>query len=147
LVEVVAASESFAEVMRRLGYSPSGGNHRWLSAHIREQGISTEHFVGQGWAKGRQRPSFNATPLDEILVRASTYQSSSNLRKRLIAAGLKDARCEHCGLSEWRGEPLPLMLDHINGDNRDNRLENLRILCPNCHSLTPTWCARNRKPA
>ena len=58
-----------------------------------------------------------------------------------------EPKCADCGLTTWRGRSLPLHLDHINGDHTDNRLENLRILCPNCHATTDTWCARNRKPA
>jgi hypothetical protein len=85
--------------------------------------------------------------LDEILVVNSTYTSTATLRRRLIKAGLKEARCESCGISEWQGQPLPLALDHINGVHTDNRLENLRILCPNCHALPDTWCVRNREPA
>jgi 5-methylcytosine-specific restriction endonuclease McrA len=82
--------------------------------------------------------------LEELLIRGSVI-TSGKLRPRLINAGLKTARCEMCGLTDWRGKPIPLQLDHISGDHTDNRLENLRILCGNCHSQTDTWCARGRK--
>ena len=139
----VATSTTVAGVARRLGYRPSGGIHRMLQAAIRMRELDTSHFTGQGWAAGRSfsRPR---RPLEEILVQRSSYPPS-NLRRRLIAAGLKDGRCEGCGIDEWQGEPLSLHLDHVNGDPLDNRLENLRILCPNCHALTDTWCGRNRR--
>lgn len=145
LRDAVLRSRSVAEVLRRLGYQPSGGMHRYIKGQIRRLGLKTDHFTGQGWAAGtRNRAGFRARPLSEILVADSTYLSSGRLRLRLIAAGLKEARCEICGLDTWRGTSLPLALDHINGDPCDNRLVNLRIVCPNCHALTETWCARNR---
>ena len=144
LAAAVAASDSVSEVSRRLGYTPNGGIHRMVLQHIRNAGLDTSHFTGTRWARGKRLPK---VPLKEILVENSTYRANSTLRRRLVAAGLLKAECAQCGLTTWRGEPLPLHLDHINGDHTDNRLENLRILCPNCHALTDTWCGRNRKPA
>jgi 5-methylcytosine-specific restriction endonuclease McrA len=79
-------------------------------------------------------------PLNEILTRDSSYTSSGRLRKRLLRAGMKEALCESCGLREWQGEPIQLELDHIDGDRSNNTLANLRMLCPNCHAQTETWC-------
>jgi hypothetical protein len=140
----VAESQSVAEVLRKLGYKPSGGVQRYVNAWIRLLDLSTEHFTGSAWARGRRFPSRGARPLEDLLIENSPAVSTSKLKARLFAAGLKEKRCEECGIDSWRGQPITLMLDHINGINNDNRLENLRILCPNCHALTDTWCGRNR---
>jgi DNA-binding CsgD family transcriptional regulator/5-methylcytosine-specific restriction endonuclease McrA len=83
-----------------------------------------------------------ATPIGELLV-ADTYRGRYNLKLRLLREGLKENRCERCGVSDWRGESLTLALHHINGKRNDNRLENLQLLCPNCHSQTRNYAGRN----
>ncbi|MEA2388845.1 MAG: hypothetical protein QOG41_1618, partial [Thermoleophilaceae bacterium] len=69
-------------------------------------------------------------------------RNRSHIKLRLLGAGLKDGSCEDCGITQWRGRPLSMALHHVNGDGRDNRLENLRLLCPNCHSQTENFAGR-----
>ena len=144
LAKAVAAETSMLGVLRRLGYSASGGMFRYVKAHITCLRLDTSHFRGRGWSSGLKLPGKPVNSLTDLLVQGSVV-NTSRLRQRLIAEGLKSAACEECGLTEWRGQLLPLALDHVNGDHTDNRLENLRILCPNCHALTATWCGRNRR--
>lgn len=128
--------------------SPVGGNYRQLRKYLRESGLPTAHFTRKGWSRGLKRPRSQRRGLNELLVVNSDY-GTSKLRKKLIAAELKAPRCEECGWAKISDDGrLPLELDHINGDPRDNRLENLRVLCPNCHSLKPTHrgCNRRRRP-
>jgi transposase-like protein len=141
----VAASRSWAESLRRLGYCPTGGNPRTLKKWVERWGISTAHFdpyaaSSSALEQGRRR---EATPLDEILVENSTY-SRSKVKERLYRAGLKERRCELCGQDEiWRGKRISMILDHINGVRDDNRLENLQIVCPNCAASLETHCGKN----
>lgn len=140
----VEASVSIRETLRRLGLGENGGTYAGIKAAIRRHGIDTTHFLGQGWARGMQgKARHSGRSLEEVLVTDSPTTNTARLRKRLLRAGLKDHRCEGCGLREWQGELIPLQLDHVDGNRSDNRLENLRLLCPNCHSQTETWCGRN----
>ena len=97
----------------------------------------------QAVARGEVKPRPRAMPLEELLVPNRPQTNRSHLKLRLLAAGLKENRCERCGLTEWDGRPLNMQLHHVNGQGQDNRLENILFLCPNCHAQTETWGGRN----
>lgn len=141
----VIGARSIAEVARRLGLDSTNGSvHRSIRLRIDYLRLPTTEYQGQAWARGLTRARRPKVPLEQILVRDSTYGGGSvRLRERLTAEGLLDQRCAMCGLVEWCRQPAPLQLDHIDGDRRNNELTNLRILCPNCHAQTPTFCGRN----
>jgi hypothetical protein len=141
IIGAVQASKSMAQVLVKLGVR-RGGNQSRLKSRIVELGIDVSHLQGQAWRRGSTIPAVPARPLSEILV-AGRLTHTGDLKKRLFAACLKEARCEGCGLDYWNGQPIPLELEHVNGKRDDNRLHNLRILCPNCHAQTPTYRGRN----
>ena|SRR5215212_4644425 len=102
-------------------------------------------FARETWNAARRRGAVRARPRAMALeALPSARRNRGHLKKRLLRLGLKDERCELCGISEWRGRKLGLALHHMNGDGGDNRIENLQLLCPNCHSQTETFAGRNR---
>lgn len=137
-------SRSVRQVLSYLGLKEAGGNYSQIKKYLNSYKIDTAHFKGRGWNKGlKGLVTTPRIPIEKILVRNSTFQSYK-LKKRLFGAGLKLPRCEECGWAEKTEDGrIPLELDHINGDASDNRLNNLRVLCPNCHSLKPTHRGRN----
>jgi hypothetical protein len=142
--KAVAASFSYAEALRRLGMCQTGGAWQVLRKYIRIWGICTDHFDPHAVQNRALAPS-RSRPLENVLVRGSRA-NGTQLKERLYAAGLKTAACELCGQDElWRGRRISLILDHVNGDASDNRLENLRILCPNCNATLDTHCGRNAR--
>jgi bacterioferritin-associated ferredoxin len=140
----VVGARSVAEVVRRLGFETTSGTvHRRVRDRIQELEIADDSLRGQAWSRGTRRDR-RSVPLEEVLVPGSSYRGGSvRLRRRLVDAGLLEERCAICGLEMWRGEPAPLELDHVDGDPRNQTLGNLRLLCPNCHAQTPTYCGRN----
>jgi transposase-like protein len=141
--DAVASSQSLAEALRRLGLRSAGHNDRTLKRLIVHYGISTEH-LDPGRSQHRPRPR-HATPLEAVLVQDSSYHRG-HLKQRLYDEGVKERRCEMCGQGEtWRGREMSLILDHINGVANDNRLDNLRIVCPNCAATLETHCGRKNR--
>ena len=145
LLKAVKESYSYRQVLKKLGLRQAGGNYNQIKKYINEFNIDMSHFKGRAWNKGMKGIGKPILPLKKILVKNSNFQSFK-LKQRLFAAKIKLRQCEKCGWAERTKDGyLPLELDHINGNSHDNRLENLRILCPNCHSLQPTHRGRKLK--
>ena len=139
LISVVKKSKSYADVCRELNIKTSTGAQTYITKKIKEYNIDTSHFTGKGWLKGKKITTNPGKSLEEICVENSTY-SSSKLLKKLVKEGKKKYQCENCKLTLWLNKPISLELHHINGCHTDNRLENLQVLCPNCHSQSHKYC-------
>lgn len=137
LRRAVLASFSATGVARELGCTPTPAVLASVRHSIEIHGVDTSHFGTPG-----RRPGSDARVLFGKL-RPGRRHNSHKLGRRLVELGLKPRRCERCGRSSWEHAPIPLELDHANGVRTDNRYRNLRLLCPNCHALTPTYRGRN----
>jgi 5-methylcytosine-specific restriction endonuclease McrA len=144
-------------LMRSLGVAPQPAAARrygWSAirdyydaGHSAAECRSQFGFGRNAWADAVRRgvitPRPKLEPISDVLA-AGRQRSRAHVKARLLTAGLKRRQCEGCGLTDWQGEPISLELHHVNGDGEDNRLANLRLLCPNCHSQTDTWGAKNK---
>jgi hypothetical protein len=136
IIEAVASSTSIAQVLTKLSLAPKGGNYRTIKTRIKELSLNTAHFLGQGHLRGKRvgpkRP-ITAYLNNEHLI------NSHKLRKRLIQEKYFEEKCYGCNRRTWRQKPIALELEHIDGDHQNNKIDNLTLLCPNCHSQTSTY--------
>ena len=141
---IISKSFSYAEIIEKVGLKVSGSNYLTLKKKIKELNIDISHFRGKGW-NIKSGGIKTIIDLKDILIKNSTYTNTNRLKYRLIKEGYFEHKCYSCNLIEWMGKLIPIQLEHINGINNDNRIENLTILCPNCHALTDTYCGKNIK--
>jgi hypothetical protein len=141
ILSAVAKSKSWAGVCRNLGIRAATGGQSHIKKRAVAAGANFSHFTGQGWNKGGGY--VKTKPLTYYLQKNGPFIKSNDLKRKLFNDGVKDRTCELCFGSTWMGKPIPLELDHIDGDHDNNLLINLRIICPNCHAQTDTYCGKN----
>jgi len=145
--KVFSESSSVHDALQRLGYTSVSSSYRSFYRRCCAEGLDVgelgQRAKDERARKNRERGQRVAFPLSSVLVINSTY-NRGRLKQRLVSGGMLQEHCSNCGLApEWDGKPLMLVLDHINGVRDDNRIENLRLLCPNCNSQTDTFSGRN----
>lgn len=140
---LIKTNKSYSSILKSLNMCSSGGNSsKILKRRIELLNIDISHFESQTY----QANIFIRQPLESILVKDSTYSNFGKLKERLLSENKLKYMCEICGNNGcWNGEKLSLQLDHKNGINNDHRLENLRFLCPNCHSQTETYAGKTQR--
>ncbi|MEV7709860.1 MULTISPECIES: HNH endonuclease signature motif containing protein [unclassified Streptomyces] len=147
LHKAVTGSRSFAELLRALDRPDNQRQRALLRQWITEDGLTTTHFLGQAHQRGLPGTTPAKRPEAVLVKHEGTHRTRTTMLRRALAATGVPQRCAECGTGpRWQGKPLTLEIDHINGDWSDDRAENLRLLCPNCHAITDTWCRGGASP-
>ena len=143
--KIVKECYSIADFCRKVGWRPCGNNYKTFHKYVYEYKLDINHFTGKRSNIGGIHSKNLITKSDEYLHENSFKISTNKLLKKIFDEGKKERKCECCGNTEWNGKEIPLELHHINGIHSDNRIENLMILCPNCHTQTDNYCGKGRK--
>lgn len=140
--ELAKRCTNINQILHILGKRGTNEYYKQIKKILEDNKIDISHFIENEKYKPTQ--VIKKKPLEECLISGSTV-ASTRIRNKLLSEKIKKHRCERCGNTEWEGEPIPLQLHHINGNRTDNRLENLQLLCPNCHTLTDNYCGKKLK--
>lgn len=142
LYEAVKTSKSIRQVLILLNVAPHGGNYKVIKDYIKKLNIDITHFTGSAHARGKKiGPKRN---IEVYLVQYPQYKiASHSLKKRLIQENYFEHKCYKCNLTTWNNQPIPIELEHIDGNHYNNQITNLTLLCPNCHAQTPTYRGKN----
>ena len=141
--ELFYSSNSYCDIIHKLQLNVCGAQYIAVKNKIKSLGLNPTHFDKTKYTN--KAISKIKIDLKDILVKNSKYKSTSNLKRRLINENILKNECYECDINTWNNKPLSLQLDHINGIRNDNRKENLRLLCPNCHSQSPTYAGKNKR--
>jgi 5-methylcytosine-specific restriction endonuclease McrA len=144
--DAVKSSLSIRECLRKLGLKPCGANYSTFRKRCQNLNLSTGHFIGRAYLRNGAHSWGVKIPLCQVLVENRNC-NSNKLKERLIKENILENQCNRCGNSDWLEEPIALHLHHINGNHTDNRLENIQLLCPNCHAQTSNYCGKNKNKA
>jgi len=139
--QYVKESYSWSTLSQKLGYSKCGSSYITLQSMIQELNLDISHFTGQGWLSGKTYESDRYVPFNEYIK--SKNVQTNKIRKKLLREGLKEHICECCKNTLWNNVPIPLEVHHKDGNKENNNIENLQLLCPNCHALTDNYKGKN----
>lgn len=140
--EIIKDCYTIADFCRKVGWVPRGDNYKVVHKYIREYNLDVSHFT---WNKSNIGNKLNKHNEVELKKLKNPLVKGSILLKKLISEGHKERKCECCGNKEWNNNPIPLEIHHINGNNSDNNIDNLQLLCPNCHALMDNYRGRKNK--